>query len=73
MFETEVITQEVKKLWRKGVNVQCFRETGDFVSTVFTRQKKTGTFGTLLNLKYLNEFVQYQQFKMESLLDILKL
>ena len=73
MLETEIITQEVKKLLNKGVIVECSRETGDFASTVFTKQKKDGTFRTILNLKYLNEFVQYQHFKMESLLDAFKI
>ena len=57
----------------KEVIVECSRETGYFVSTVFTRQKKDGTFRTILNLKYPNEFVQYQHFKMESLLDVFKI
>ena len=33
-------------------------EQDDFISTVFTREKKDGTFRTILNLKYLNEFVE---------------
>ena len=73
MLETEIITQEVKNFSNKGVIVECSRETCDFVSTVFTWQKKDGTFRTILNLKYLNEFVQYQHCKMESLLDVFKI
>ena len=69
MLETEIITQEVKKRLSKGVIIECSSETGDFASIVFNRQKKDCTFRTILNLKYLNEFVQYQHFKMESLLD----
>ena len=57
----------------KEVIVECSSETGDFLSTVFTRQKKDGTFRTILNLKYLNEFVQYQHFKMESFLGVFKI
>ena len=53
MLETEIITQEAKKLLSKGVISEYFRETGDFVSTVFTRQIKDGTFRTILNLKYI--------------------
>ena len=56
----------------KGVIVECSGET-DFVSIVFNRQKKDGTFRIISNLKYLNEFVQYQHFKMESLLDVFKI
>ena len=62
MLETEIILS-------KRLIIECFRETGDFVSTGFTRQMKDGIFRTILNLKYLNEFVQYQYFKMKSLLD----
>ena len=54
ILETEIITQEVKKLLSKGVIVECSRETGDFA-----RQKKDGTLRAILNLKYPNEFVQY--------------
>ena len=72
-LKTEIITQELKKLLNEGVIVECSRETGDFVSTIFIRQKKDGTFGTILNLKYLNQFVQYQHFNMESLLEVFKI
>ena len=73
MLETEIITQEVKKLLNKGRTVDCSRKTVDFVSTLFTRQQKDGTFRTILNLKYLNEFVQYQHFQMQSLFDVFKI
>ena len=45
-----------KTLLNRGVIVECSGETVDFVSTVFTRQKKDGIFKTILNLKYINEF-----------------
>ena len=40
---------------------------GGFISTIFTRQKKDGSFRTILNLKHLNHYVNYKDFKMESL------
>ena len=49
------------------------RESGDFISTVFTRKKKSGTFRFILNSKYLNNFVVYKHFKMESILDVFKI
>ena len=72
MLETEIITEKFRKLLNKGVIVECSRERGDFASTVFTRLRKDRAFRFILNLKYLNEFVQYQHFKMESLLDVFK-
>ena len=58
MLKTEIITQEVKTHLIKEFIVECSIEIGDFVCTVFMRQMKDGTFRTILNLKYLNEFVQ---------------
>ena len=66
----KIINSEIQKLLDKGVIVQCDRESYDFVSTVFTREKKDGSSRTILNLKYLNEFVSYRYFKTESLIDV---
>ena len=49
------------------------RKSGNFISTAFTRKKKSGTFRFFLNLKWLNNFVVYKHFKMESILDIFKI
>ena len=45
----------------------------DFICTILTKEKKNGTFETTLNLKYLDEFVEYKHFKMESLEDAYKI
>ena len=66
-----MINSEIQELLDKGVTVQCDREPNDFVSTVFTREKKDGSSRTILNLKHLNEFVNYRHFEMESLTDVL--
>ena len=57
--EKEIMNSEIQNLLDKGVIVQCDREPNDFVSTVFTREQKDGSSRTILNLKYLNEFVIY--------------
>ena len=48
------------------------RESGDFISTIFTRKEKSGIFRFILNLKYLNSFVVYKHFKKELILDVFK-
>ena len=58
ILETDKIPQKVKRFLRKGVIAECFRELGDFLSTAFVPQKKDDLFRTILNLKYVNEFVQ---------------
>ena len=64
---------EINKLLKKGVITKCEKEQDDFISTVFTREKEDGTFRTILNLKYLHEFVEYKHFQMESLEDVFKI
>ena len=51
-----IINLEINKLFQKGFITKCQKEQDDFISTVFTRKEKDGTFRTILNLKYLNEF-----------------
>ena len=70
--EQEIITTEIKSPLRKGVNVEGSRESGDVISTVFTKKKKSGTLKFILNLKYLN-FVVYKHFEMEPILDVFKI
>ena len=45
---------EIQKLLDKGFIVKCDRDNVYFVSTVFTGEKRDGSFRTILNLKYLN-------------------
>lgn len=71
--EKEIIDDEISKLLCKGVIERtCHRDNG-FVSTVFVRPKKDGTYRMILNLKLLNEFVAYQHFKMDTIQTALKL
>jgi hypothetical protein len=49
-------------------------EPGEFVSYVFLRpEKEAGKYQMILNLKQLNEFVEYHHFKMDTLETVLKL
>lgn len=65
--ERPIVQAEIKKLLDKGIIVPCLKEPNDFVSTIFLRPKKDGTYRTILNLKQFNEFVQYRHFKMDTL------
>jgi len=57
--------QELDKLLDKGVIERSEHEAGEFISTVFLRPKKNGTFRLILNLEELNEYVVYHHFKMD--------
>ena len=39
---------------------------GDFISTISIRPKKDGTYRLILNLKNLNDHVEYHRFKMDT-------
>ena len=51
----------------KGVISETTHCPGEYISTIFIRPKKDGGFRLILNLKNLNEHVEYQHFKMDTL------
>ena len=64
---------EITKLNQKGVIRKAIPCTGQFISSIFIRPKKDGSFRMILNLKQLNEFITYHHFKMETLQSALTL
>ena len=71
--EKEIIGAEITKLLSKGVIELTNPLNGDFLSTIFVRPKKDGSYRLILNLKPLNEFVSYYHFKMDTIQTALKL
>ena len=71
--ESEFIDKEIDSLLKKRVIVRSGQETGEFISPIFVTSKSDGGFRLILNFKKLNEHVDYQKFKMETLLSILYL
>ena len=65
--ELSFLMYEISRLLEKGVIVPCNVDLNQFVSTVFLRPKKNGTYRLILNLKQLNQDIVYQHFKMDSL------
>ena len=71
--EDQIISEEITKLLSKKVIVETVREENDFVSGVFTRDKKDNSKRMILNLKKLNMSIEYQHFKMEHINDVLNI
>ena len=71
--EKKIIEAEINKLLNKGVIVKAERENGDFLSPIFLRQKKDGSYRLILNLKALNKSITYHHFKMDTLSSVVKL
>ena len=71
--ETEIIDAEISKLLSKGAIVNSAREPNDYVSRIFTRTKKDGSYRMILNLEMFNEFLKFKHCKLESFEDALDL
>ena len=71
--EKGIIDGEIATLLSKGVIVECLESEGQYISNIFIREKKDGSFRMILNLSTLNLSVEYQKFKMETLESIIRL
>ena len=67
------ISAEVESLAQIGVIERSVHEAEEVISPVFLVKKSDGSFRKILNLKYFNQFVKYEHFKMESLDNVLAL
>ena len=70
--ETSAMTDILLDLQQKGVIRKCYWEKGDFINTIFLREKRDSVmdnkrYRLILNLKCLNEYVISKHFKMETL------
>ena len=57
-------------LFKKAIS-ESKSESGEFISNIFVVEKKNGKFRPVINLRGLNEFIQYHHFKMETLETVL--
>jgi len=64
------MTTEVLELVIKGAIVETQQLPHSFVSQLFLVEKKDGGQRPVINLKYLNQFVKTEHFKMEGLPDL---
>ena len=71
--EQEVIDVEIDKLLIKGVISETTHCHGEYISTIFVRPKKDRGHRLILNLKSLNEHVEYHHFKMDTLQSAIRL
>ena len=60
--ENHAVDEETEKLLKKKVIQKSCQETGQVVSPIFVREKKDGSHRMILNLKDLNQQVEYQKF-----------
>ena len=62
MQETANVDAQITKFLEKGIIVESSLEDGEFISNIFLRPKKDGSYRMILNLKDLNTFVTFHQW-----------
>lgn len=72
-IETAAIDKEITKLLQKGVIKESLHEKDEFISPIFVTPKRDGGYRLILNLKKLNENMEYIHFKMHGLTEILRM
>ena len=65
--EIDFLNDEITKLLDKQIIRRVEPVPGQYVSNIFLRDKKDGSYRMILNLKKLNFSVEYFHFKMETL------
>ena len=65
--EVVIIDKQIEKFLQTGVIETTSHCKGEYISNIFIWPKKDGSYRLILNLKNLNQFVQYHHFKMENL------
>ena len=68
-----MIQEEVNKLLKKGVVVECEHKPVEYISPIFLKKKTNGAQRLILNLKKLNKHLEYKHFKMQTIQTILTL
>ena len=71
--ERKIINIELDKLLSKGVIEETTHPEGEFLSSIFVRQKKDDSYRMILNLKDLNDNIETKHFKMDTFLSAVNL
>ena len=58
---------QIRDFLERGIIKVSDHEEGKFISNIFLREKKDGSFRMILNLKDLNQFIPYHHFKMDNI------
>ena len=61
--ELLIIDNQLEQFLDTGVIEKVFHSGGQYISNIFIRPKKHGSYRLILNLKCLSEFWEYHHFK----------
>ena len=65
--ETNMVQREIENIWQKDIIHSVTNVRNQYISNIFARPKKDGTYRVILNLKVLNCEIEKHHFKMETL------
>ena len=65
--QADLLQVEIDNMLKKGAVQQTEHQAGEFLGNTFLTRKKDGGNRPVVNLRYLNEFIPCQNFKMERL------
>ena len=65
--QSTLIQAEIEKMLKKGAISQTEHQAGELLSNIFLVGKRDGGNRPAVNLRYLNQFISYQHFKVEGL------
>ena len=71
--EKAALSIEIDKMLEKHIIVKADWEDEQYISNIFLRDKKDGSFRIILNLSTLNEMIEYHKFKMDTLVSAINL
>ena len=72
-LESDIIDAEIQKLLDMKVISEVDHSPNEFISQVFIVPKKDVEYRIILNLKELNQYIEYHHFKMDTFESVLKL
>ena len=64
---TTALAQQIQNYLSRGIIIESQHESTEFISPVFLREKKNGSFRMILNWKEFNRFIVYHHFKMDNI------
>ena len=65
--EVKITDEQLESFLSRGIIEKAVHSKGEYISSIFIRPKKDESYHLILNLKQLNEAVEYHHFKMENL------
>ena len=65
--QADLIQVEIENMFKKEAIQKTEHQAGEFLRKAFLVGKRYGGNRPVVNLRYLNQFIPYQHFKMEGL------